>query len=83
MKIEVTPNVMIRFEGNDVTDSGAAIYVEDPPIHSLINITNRACFMQYKCLCNDSLQDFAPQEWKVYILNVCVKTIASTLHDGL
>lgn len=68
LKLVVTPNTVINLEGNYVADSGAAIYVEVPPIHSIINVTNRACFMQYNCLCNDSLQDFPPQEWKVCIL---------------
>ncbi|KAL5515915.1 hypothetical protein EMCRGX_G001160 [Ephydatia muelleri] len=68
-RLVVTPNTVINLEGNYVADSGAAIYVEVPPIHSIINVTNRACFMQYNCLCNDSLQDFPPQEWKNVSIN--------------
>ena len=53
----------IRFEGNSASESGGAIYVDFPPIRSVIDIFNRLCFMQYF----SNGVDRPPQNWTVGI----------------
>ena len=52
----------MTFYNNTVTESGAGIYVEFPPIRFVVDIFNRLCFLQY----NDGTgMDHPPQDWDV------------------
>ena len=61
-QLEIGPSVSLRFENNEATESGGAIYVEFPPIRFVVDIFNRLCFLQYR---DNSGMDVPPQEWKV------------------
>ena len=59
-QLRLHPGIILNFTNNTVSESGAGIYVDFPPIRFVIEFFNRLCFIQYS---DGGSEDVAPQDW--------------------